>query len=303
MASAREAPAPRALWPSEKIIIANSIIVVCLLGVAARDDARALLYIAAHAAAAGMLVALAGSSSGLWGLLRHWFGLIYLPLCYKEVPYLVPALRLQPADFTLANWDLMMWRVDPVFRLSAPQMPALVELLQAVYALFIPGVLGLAILLWWRKSREEFRYGAFLLVATFLISYLGYLFFPARGPRFMPYAAFHPALHGLWTFNFLQGLLDSLEGVQYDCFPSGHVAVVLVGCYIARQISGRVFYAFSVFAALITFSTVYLRYHYVIDVIAGIALAISLMAAAPWIYRRLGSQAPAEAEPTPPASA
>jgi len=303
IASEREAPAPRAPWPAEKIIIGNSIIVVCLLGVAARSDARAPLYIAAHAAAAGMLLALAGASSGVWGLVRHWFGLIYLPLCYKEIPYLVAALRLQPADYTLANWDQMMWKVDPVFRLSALQTPALVELLQIVYSLFIPGVLGLAILLWWRRSREEFRYGAFLLVVTFLISYLGYLFFPARGPRFMSYAAFHPALHGLWTFDLLQRLLDSAEGVQYDCFPSGHVAVVLVGCYIARRISPRVFCGFAVFAGLIMFSTVYLRYHYVIDVIAGIALAISLMAAAPWIYRRLGSRVPGEAEPTPPGSA
>jgi membrane-associated phospholipid phosphatase len=303
MASAREAPAPQALWPIEKLIIANSIIVVCLLGLAARDDVRALLYLAAHIAAAGVLLALKRSITGVWGLLRHWFGLIYLPLCYKEVPYLVSALRLPPADITLANWDSRMWNVDPVFWLSSLQTPPLVELLQIVYSLFIPGVLGLAILLWWYKSRAEFRYGAFMLAATFLLSYLGYLLLPARGPRLMPFAAFHPPLRGLWTFNFLQRLLDSLEGVQYDCFPSGHVAVVLVGCYIARRISARAFYAFSVFASLITFSTVYLRYHYVIDVFAGIALAIVIMLTAPWIYRSLGSQVPEAAEPRPPESA
>ena len=303
MASVRETPAPQALWPIEKLIIANSIVVTCLMGVAARTDARALLYIAAHVAAAGMLLALKRSSTGVWGFLRHWFGLVYLPLCYKEVPYLIAALRLQGADSTLATWDQKMWRVDPVFWLSSMQTPALVELLQVVYSLFIPGVLGLAIVLWRRKSRAEFRYGAFMLAATFLLSYLGYLFLPARGPRLMAYAAFHPPLHGLWTFDFLQRLLDSLEGAQYDCFPSGHVAAVLVGCYIARRISPRVFYTFSTFASLITFSTVYLRYHYVIDVIAGIALAIVIMAAAPWSYRKLGSQVPDVVEPTPPESA
>lgn len=303
MASVREGPAPQALWPIEKLIIANSTIVACLLGVAARQDVRALLYLAAHVAAAGVLLALKRSSTEVWGFLRHWFGLVYLPLCYKEVPYLVSALRLQPADLTLANWDSRMWNVDPVFWLSSLQTPALVELLQIVYSLFIPGVLGLAILLWWHKSRAEFRYGAFMLAATFLLSYLGYLLLPARGPRLMPYAAFHPPLRGLWTFDFLQRLLDSLEGVQYDCFPSGHVAAVLVGCYVARRISRRAFYAFSVFASLIAFSTVYLRYHYVIDVIAGMALAIVIVVAAPRIYRRLGSQVPEEAELMPPESA
>jgi membrane-associated phospholipid phosphatase len=48
-----------------------------------------------------------------------------------------------------------------------------------------------------------------------------------------------------------------------------------------------VFYTFVAFAACITFSTVYLRYHYVIDVIAGMALAIVVLAAVPLIYHKL----------------
>jgi membrane-associated phospholipid phosphatase len=155
--------------------------------------------------------------------------------------------------------------------------------------MFIPGTLLLGIVLWVRKPRQEFRYGTFVIAATFLISYLGYLLMPARGPRFMDYAALHPPLRGLWMFQTFQGVLDNLEGAQYDCFPSGHVAVVLVGCHVARKISPPVFYVFSAFAALITFSTVYLRYHYVIDVIAGMVLAIAVMAAAPLIYRKLDS--------------
>jgi membrane-associated phospholipid phosphatase len=50
-----------------------------------------------------------------------------------------------------------------------------------------------------------------------------------------------------------------------------------------------VFHIFAAFAACITFSTVYLRYHYVIDVIAGMALAIIVIAAAPLVYHKLES--------------
>jgi membrane-associated phospholipid phosphatase len=67
------------------------------------------------------------------------------------------------------------------------------------------------------------------------------------------------------------------------------VAVVLVGCWLARWISPRVFYTFAAFAACITFSTVYLRYHYVIDVIAGMALAIVVLAVVPLVYQKLES--------------
>lgn len=288
MVSAQEATAARSLWPIDKLFIANSFIQICLLSVAARSDARALLFIAAHVAAIGFLVALSRSTSAMWQFGRHWFVLVYLPLCYKEVPFIVSALRLQAADFKLAGWDMAMWRTDPVFWLSDFQNSGLVEFLQVVYTLFIPGVLALGVLLWLRKSRAEFRYGTFLIAATFLISYLGYLILPARGPRFMPYAVQHP-LHGLWTFTIFQRLLDNLEGAQYDCFPSGHVAVVVVGCYLARQISPAAFRAFTIFAALITFSTIYLRYHYVIDVLVGAVLAIVMIAVAPWIYSKLDS--------------
>jgi membrane-associated phospholipid phosphatase len=275
------------LWPIDKLFMAYAAIMVCLLTLAARHDSVALLLIFGHMAAVSLLVVLARNSSPIAQFVRHWYVLAYVPFCYKQVPYLVSALHLHTADLTLAHWDLAMWKVDPVFWLSSIPNRFLVEFLQAIYTMFIPGTLVLGIILWARRPRQEFRYGTFMIAATFLISYLGYILMPARGPRFMDYAAQHAPLQGLWTFQFFQSVLDTLEGVQYDCFPSGHVAVVLVGCYLARRISAPVFYAFSAFAACITFSTVYLRYHYVIDVIAGMVLAVAVIAAAPLIYRKL----------------
>ena len=280
----------RALWPTDKLVIAYSSIIICLLGLASRHDPQALFFAGGHIAMLALIFVLAQySASSVALFLRHWYLLTYLPLCYKEVPCLVSALGLPAADAALARWDLMMWKTDPVFWLSASPSPLLVEVLQAAYTMFIPGVVGLTVILWLRKSRDEFRYGAFVIAITFLISYLGYLVVPARGPRMMPYAAYSQPLHGLWTFAYFQRWLDSMEGIQYDCFPSGHTAVVIVGCYLARKISPAVFYVFSVLAALITFSTVYLRYHYVIDVIAGTALAILITASAPSIYSKLSA--------------
>lgn len=268
---------------------------ICLLGLASLRTPLALLFILGHIAAVCVIFVLARSSSTLAVLLRHWFVLCYVPFCYKAVPFVIVTLGLRVADSTLARWDAWMFKTDPILWLSALQSGPLVEFLQIVYTMFLPGVLVLAAILWIRQSRQEFRYSAFLIAATFLISYLGYLVLPARGPRLAPY----PPLHGLWTFASLQKLLDSLEGVQYDCFPSGHVAVVMVGSYLAGKISRRLFVAFSTFAALIAFSTVYLRYHYVIDVIAGAALALLLIAVSPAIYRKLDSNNSSQAAQEP----
>jgi membrane-associated phospholipid phosphatase len=277
------------LWPIDKLFIANAAIMVGLLALAARHDSFALLVILGHVAAIGLLLILARNTSRTAQFLHHWYLLLYVPFCYKQTPFLISALKLHAADGTLARWDQAMWKADPVFWLSSMQNPFAVEILQVIYTMFIPGTLLLGIILWVRRPESEFRYGTFVIALTFLISYLGYLLVPARGPRFMDYASLHAPLQGLWTFHHFQNVLDKLEGAQYDCFPSGHVAVVLVGCWVARRISAPVFYAFATFAACISFSTVYLRYHYVIDVIAGLLLAIAVMAGAPALYRRLES--------------
>jgi len=282
---------PGVMWPIDKLFLGNAAIMICLLALATRASSFAWLLIAGHIAAIGLLLVIARSSSPVAVFLHHWYLLLYVPFCYKQVPYVVAALGRSSADLTLAHWDIAMWKVDPVFWLSSRPNPAIVEFLQLVYTMFLPGILALGIVLWMRKTRQEFRYGTFVIALTFLLSYLGYLVLPARGPRFMGYAAVYPPLHGFWTFHVFQHMLDSLEGTQYDCFPSGHVAVVLVGCFVARRISAPVFYAFSVFAALITFSTVYLRYHYLIDVIAGMMLAIVVIAAGPALNRRLEATA------------
>jgi len=288
------------LWPIDKLFIAYAAIMAGLLAFAARHDAFALILILGHVAAIGALIVIARNSSPIAVFLHHWYLLLYVPFCYKQVPYLVSAFHLRAADNTLAHWDMAMWRVDPVFWLSSIQGRFTVEFLQAIYTMFIPGLLVLALVLWIRRPREEFRLGTFTIALTFLVSYLGYLLLPARGPRFMEYASHYPALQGLWAFHSFQNILDKLEGLQYDCFPSGHVAVVLVGCWIAQRISPRVFYAFAAFAACITFSTVYLRYHYVIDVIAGMALAIIVIAAAPLLYHKL--EPGSETSSSPPVS-
>jgi membrane-associated phospholipid phosphatase len=275
------------LWPIDKLFIAYAAILIGLLAFAARDDSFALLLIFGHVAAIGVLIVIARNSSAAAVFLHHWYLLLYVPFCYKQVPYLVTALHLRAADSTLAHWDMAMWKVDPVFWLSSMQSRFAVEFLQAVYTMFLPGSVALGIALWFRRPREEFRLGTFAIALTFLVSYLGYLLVPARGPRFMDYASQYPPLQGLWMFHYFQHALDTLEGAQYDCFPSGHVAVVLVGCWIARGISTRVFCTFAAFAACITFSTIYLRYHYVIDVIVGMALAIVVIAVAPLVYRKL----------------
>jgi len=168
--------------------------------------------------------------------------------------------------------------------------PWLTESLQIIYTLFLPSMLFVPWLIWRQKRYAEFRYAAFLLALGFLASYVGYLAVPARGPRFLLESFQHVPLQGLWLFDTMQATLNRLERDHYDCFPSGHTEITVLACWLSRSISDRLFWGYFLYTLCIVFATVYLRYHYTVDLLAGIVVALDLILAAPGLYRGLGEK-------------
>ena len=118
-----------------------------------------------------------------------------------------------------------------------------------------------------------------LCVVT-LLGYAGYLLVPAVGPYVYQAALFPERLPGgTADTHFFVAQLDSLKGVARDCFPSMHTAHTTVTLLFARRLSRPLFWLYLPIALALYLSTLYLRMHYVIDVLAGLgvsALAIAL---------------------------
>jgi membrane-associated phospholipid phosphatase len=200
---------------------------------------------------------------------------------------LIPPVRHSDSDRWLANLDFGIWGANPTVWLERLQAPVLTEFLQVVYTLFVPAVLLVAYLIWRKGRPAEFQYYAFLIALGFLVSYIGYLVVPARGPRFLLNSLQHIPLQGLWLFHAMQRTLDTIESAHYDCFPSGHTELTILACWGSRILSKRIFLAYLIYTPSIIFATVYLRYHYTVDVMAGAAVAAVLIAVAPFAYRIL----------------
>jgi membrane-associated phospholipid phosphatase len=213
--------------------------------------------------------------------------LLYVSICYREMSILIPAIRGVDADSWLASLDFAFWHANPTVWLERVQNPPFTEFLQVIYTLFIPAVISLALIFWLRRQYASFRYYAFLIATGFLASYVGYFFVPARGPRFLLRDLQHAPLQGLWFFGLLQSTLDRLESAAYDCFPSGHTELAILAWWGSRKLSGRVTYLYLLYAVCIMFSTVYLRYHYTVDILAGAMLALILILIMPPLYRKL----------------
>jgi membrane-associated phospholipid phosphatase len=276
------------LWPVDKVILAYFAFAAVIIVIWWRSLPSAPQLLALHLAGTALLLAAVRYPSRISWWFRNWYAVLYVAFCYKEMQIFIPVVRgSRDADQWLADLDYSFWHANPTVWLERIQTPLLTEYLQVVYTLFVPVVLFIGLLFWKNRRFADFQYYAFLITLGFLVSYVGYLIVPARGPRFLLRDLQHMPLRGLWFFNAMQGGLDRLESIAYDCFPSGHTLLTLLAWWTSRKLGPSLFWPYFAYTSSIIFATVYLRYHYTVDLLAGALLATALILLAPVLYKYL----------------
>lgn len=278
------------LWPVDKVILSYLTITSLIIIVFISRLPQAWWLLSLKALGALLIIVLIRKLDSVPGwYIRHWYPLLYVAASYKEMNILIPGIRRGTADAALARIDYAVLHVHPTVWIERLHNPLLTEYLQIVYSFFIPALLVLALIIWHRRRMDEFRRYAFLLSLGFLVSYLFYFLVPARGPRFLLSHLQQSELHGVWMFEWFRDLLDRLEGIHYDCFPSGHTLLTLLAWWISRRISRTFFFIFTIFTASQIFSTVYLRYHYLVDLVAGAIFAVIILIICRYLYQALSN--------------
>lgn len=222
--------------------------------------------------------------------LKFWYPVPLIFLTFKEIYLMVKPLHEFDIDYILIKIDRFIFGFDPTHELFKISNPFLTELLQIVYGtfFFLPIILGIHLLL--QKRFIEFEYATFIIVLGFFLSYIGYLLFPAIGPRFTlhDFESTNTELPGLLLTNFLReivnagesiptGTMNPIEIVQRDVFPSGHTQMTLLVMFMSLKFNVKSKYFFIPNGLLLIFSTIYLRYHYFIDIIGGfVFMALTL---------------------------
>lgn len=237
---------------------------------------------------------------------HDWALAFVIWVVYREVLLVAgPAHGGRVYDAWLIAADRWLFRTDPTAWLERIAFPALTEVLQIAYALFyaLPLVVGAE--LYRRGAEARFHRWAFICGIGFFLTYAGYLTLPAVGPSFTIHAVSQIATDrpGLWLTPFLRQVIDAgsmvphgvpaalaLQLAARDAFPSGHTIVTLLAIWWSWRERLRVRWLVSVVGTLLIVATIYLRCHYVVDVIAGGLLATLVMAAGPALHRRVAEQ-------------
>lgn len=255
-------------------IIFISLLLVITIGFNSKIPNRLLLLViySALLIAQFILVAVKNKTRLLRIMYDLIFPVISVLVLFDSLGWVVHYVNPVDIDPLLIRLDYALFGNHPTVMLESVMNPVLTDILQLAYSsyYFLPVTLGIALLK--NNQRDEFNKSLFLILFCFYLSYIGYIIWPALGPRFTLDHLQMQKLQGFFIAEPIQNLLNRLEGIKRDAFPSGHTGIALTVVYLSYKYNKRLFLIFLPVVSALIFSAVYCRYHYVIDIIAGFGL-------------------------------
>jgi membrane-associated phospholipid phosphatase len=242
-------------------------------------------------------------SGNLFINIHRYYHLPIIYVIFMQVFVYISVLNPHDYDQILAGWDRALFGMNPTEYIQQFAFPALTEFFQIAYVLFYFHAFAQSIELNLRGLYEEAESVTRTIVFGFLLSYVMYVFMPAIGPRFSvhDYASISTDLPGLWLTDALRTIIDTGDGfrdktldpalqMHRNCMPSGHTMMTLMNMILAFRYRSKLRWVFLIMGISLIIATVYLRYHYVVDVLAGIILAFVALGLESWIYSFLQSR-------------
>ena len=220
--------------------------------------------------------------------IKLWAPLVLVLIVYSNFHDITRLIHPITVDSWLRDADLVLFGGEPTLWLQKLTVPWLTELMTFAYALFFVFPLVVLVRLHVRGDVLAFREVTLAFTLCFYLGLVGYLTVPAIGPRFT--VVYEVPLSGYVLTDAAAAAWNTIEKVETDCFPSLHTAVSTISLvYLWRLRAwprGNALLAICVpWIVLLWASTLYLRYHWSVDVLAGFGLAAVCVGLAPALTR------------------
>lgn len=174
---------------------------------------------------------------------------IFLLLCFALYPYLNRHPNNENAATIIKLWLDDLLPVIPIFTVP--------------YLLFLPFLFGTII--YFVFFTRKFRLATYSLAFCQLTACLCFVFFQTKiiRPEIASGDVFSNALRTIYA-----------NDAPFNCFPSTHVSLSIICGWLWIQLFPKIKLPIIVLVLLICLSTVFLKQHYLPDVISGVILAI-----------------------------
>lgn len=197
-------------------------------------------------------------------------------------------------DHVFATWEQQLFGFQPALLFSQKiSNPVFSELLTLGYVSYYPLMVVVSVYYFLYRYNQFLR-SSFIILASFFLFYVIFIFLPVAGPQYYYLAAgldniangvfpnignyFETHTEALPAPGFQDGPFYKLLVMAHNAgerptaaFPSSHVGVTTVLLWLAWATGNRRFFWWLVpFGVLMFFATFYIQAHYAIDAIAGL---------------------------------
>jgi membrane-associated phospholipid phosphatase len=213
--------------------------------------------------------------SSLFVAVREVLPFLTCILIYTNLHDTIGFVNRHDVHFFLDGLDRAVFGVQPCLWAEQFITPSRTEVMSFLYMNFFWIAPSTSILLLCRQRWPEFRRVTLSVMVCFYLGYLLYVIFPAAPPRLVLVYEFKRDLLGYPRLfsNFSASAFHLLPVDSRAAFPSLHAGVSLVALIGAWRYARRWFGVLLPFVLGLWVSTIYLRHHYTVDLIAGWALA------------------------------
>jgi membrane-associated phospholipid phosphatase len=223
-----------------------------------------------------LMALLAREDLGSFGhALRDIYPILLLPVLYAALDLLSGGGRVAVHDQTVQHWEALLFAGQPSrdwWRHAPSRFWS--TLLHGAYCSYYAIVVVPALVLLRRPDREPLRRFVLAVMATFLICYVCFIFFPVAGPYYE-----FPRPSGTFVDNPMARLVYAMlaGGSSYGAaFPSSHVAASVAATIAGWSASRRLGVVLLVLTALLTVAVVYCQMHYAVDALAGLVVGLGV---------------------------
>ncbi len=217
-----------------------------------------------------------------WRFLHDWYPLAMFIVLFEEVAQLSFIFRNGWQDQYLLAFENRLFSVPPTVWLGRISSPILSEVLSVGYFSYFVLLIIVGGAFYARGNQRGFRQVMDASVIAYMICYVFFLTFPTEGPAYTLAREHAVGLREGGPFYWMVVIIQRYLGVHGNAFPSSHVAAGAVAVIFAWQHTPKLAAALTPLMFLLCAGAVYDRYHYVTDVVGGVAVA----AVAVWIVRK-----------------
>jgi len=205
---------------------------------------------------------------------------------FFQLHYILPTITSRVVDADLYAFDMRVFGFEPAVVWDQFVTATTTEWFAFFYyGYFFVLALHLLPIAFLSRDKQLLSEASLGIVTVFTVGHLLYIAVPGYGPYAYLAGQFQHELHGGLWWPLVRHAVDS-AGARKDIFPSLHTAaptfLALLSLRHRKRLPFRFTWPFAIlFASQIVIATMFLRWHYLIDVCAGLALAAtSLLIAA-----------------------